>query len=290
LIIYKIVNSVNGKIYVGITTRGLNTRWQEHLQNSKTVDYAIYRAMRKYGIAAFSIEMVDEAADIDDLLVKESGWIQKFDSMNPSKGYNMIRQDDHLKFFTEEVKIKIGDANRKRMAEMSPTEKAAIYAKSSRTRQGERRKNGAKYVGVHKNKKVNSWVSEITLGDTKFRKSFQDDFSAAEAYDRMALYIYGAEAKINFEERRSKYLSEDLEAFASLYASPSRKGRRSKNGYHFNKLPNETKRDAIKSVQTLLENAGAEDAHKLALILTDPIYFYNGDLIENSDFLLKWGE
>jgi len=290
LIIYKIVNTANGKTYIGITTRCLDARWQEHLHNSKTLDYAIYRAMRKYGTSAFLVEVIEETNDIDELLTKESTWIQKFDSMNPLKGYNMIRQDDHLKFFTDEVKIKISETNRRRMAQMSPSEKAALYAKSGISRQGERRAKGAKHVGVHKNGEVDSWVTEISIGNKRFRKSFATEQSAAEAYDKMALYLYGPDAKINFNTMRSAYLSEDLEAFAVLFATPARMGRRSKHGYHFDRLPEETKPIAIKNVQILLEKHGTQNAHTLARLLTDPVYSYGGDIVENPDFLLKWGD
>lgn len=36
MIIYKITNTVNGKVYVGLTTTTLCNRWCKHKQDSKT--------------------------------------------------------------------------------------------------------------------------------------------------------------------------------------------------------------------------------------------------------------
>lgn len=47
--IYVIFNSVNNKPYVGITIQGYLKRFKKHKECAKRgVDYALYRAMRKY--------------------------------------------------------------------------------------------------------------------------------------------------------------------------------------------------------------------------------------------------
>lgn len=55
--IYVISNKVNPKRYVGLTERSIDWRWNEHLRDAykKNPDgsyfknYALYKAMRKYG-------------------------------------------------------------------------------------------------------------------------------------------------------------------------------------------------------------------------------------------------
>ena len=58
--IYVIFNSVNNKPYVGITIQGYLKRFKKHKECAKRgVDYALYRAMRKYGIEKFWIKELD---------------------------------------------------------------------------------------------------------------------------------------------------------------------------------------------------------------------------------------
>ena len=88
--IYKINNSVNDKIYIGQTIQPLKNRWSsyvsETLKNKKT--RPIIKAMRRYGVDKFSIEIIDTAGTIEDLDEKEIYWIKYYDSCNPKKGYN----------------------------------------------------------------------------------------------------------------------------------------------------------------------------------------------------------
>ena len=58
--IYKITNSINNKIYIGQTARTLNIRWKEHKVASISSDRPLYKAMRKYGIDNFHIEIIEE--------------------------------------------------------------------------------------------------------------------------------------------------------------------------------------------------------------------------------------
>lgn len=85
--IYKIENKITKKVYIGQST-DIEKRWKDHINNYKTsrYNYAIYRAMNKYGIENFSFEILEEC-DINQLSIREKYWIQYFDSYN--NGYNM---------------------------------------------------------------------------------------------------------------------------------------------------------------------------------------------------------
>lgn len=83
--IYKISNDINNKVYVGQTNRSISIRWQEHCKNYQTIDYPIYRAMRKYGINHFFIEQIEEC-NSEDINEKEKFWIKFYDSYK--NGYN----------------------------------------------------------------------------------------------------------------------------------------------------------------------------------------------------------
>lgn len=90
MFVYKITNSVNGKVYIGITTKSVRSRWKAHLCNAfvKNVNYYLYKAMRKYGKEAFSIETIHEAESLVDLLEAEKRFITECNSYATANGYN----------------------------------------------------------------------------------------------------------------------------------------------------------------------------------------------------------
>lgn len=89
-IIYKLTNQINGKVYIGLTTRSLEERLRQHHYDARHgKDRPLYRAMRKYGEDAFTSEIIDKAETLDELKQKEQYWIQKYNSYAAEgKGYN----------------------------------------------------------------------------------------------------------------------------------------------------------------------------------------------------------
>lgn len=86
--IYKITNLINQKAYIGKTMFNIEKRWKEHQKESKTQrsqNRPLYRAMNKYGVENFSIEVLEEV-DINELSIKEIYWIGYYDTYN--NGYN----------------------------------------------------------------------------------------------------------------------------------------------------------------------------------------------------------
>ena len=84
--IYKITNTTNGKCYIG-QSRDIEARWAKHLSSYKSYpEWELYRAFKKYGIGAFSFEVIEECT-IEELNEREIYWIAHFDSFN--NGYNM---------------------------------------------------------------------------------------------------------------------------------------------------------------------------------------------------------
>ena len=85
--VYKIVNKVNGKIYVGQTTEKLSQRFNRHMGYQKDdKDTKFYRAIRKYGKSNFYIELIEEVENLDELNIREEYWIRKLDTVE--NGYN----------------------------------------------------------------------------------------------------------------------------------------------------------------------------------------------------------
>lgn len=114
MIIYEALNIINNKRYIGQTVQTLHKRKLQHInsikyKNSKCV--AFVRAMEKYGVENFKWRIVDDAETLEELDKKESYWIEYYDTTNPNKGYN-LKGGGHNPYLTEEVKKKIGDAQR----------------------------------------------------------------------------------------------------------------------------------------------------------------------------------
>jgi len=99
--IYKIVNSVNDKIYVGSTQlQYLSKRMGHHRENclklSNNLCGKLYPAMMEYGVDKFKIILLETIlfTDKEQLKSKEYDWIVKLDSVN--NGYNTIYKDGKL--------------------------------------------------------------------------------------------------------------------------------------------------------------------------------------------------
>ena len=98
-VIYKITNIVNGKIYIGQTTRenGFDDRYKGGLEKT-THNKHLKRAIKKYGIENFNIcKTFDIAFSKEELDIKEDCWISIYNSMNPKYGYNKQTGGSHGK-------------------------------------------------------------------------------------------------------------------------------------------------------------------------------------------------
>jgi group I intron endonuclease len=85
-LVYKVTNNLNGKVYIGYTTRTLKQRWAEHSAPSR-VTTVLHKAIKKYGKENFSIEEVFVSSCIKTILDKEKELISQYNSFN-SGGYN----------------------------------------------------------------------------------------------------------------------------------------------------------------------------------------------------------
>ena len=86
--IYKITNQINGKVYIGQSTRSVPERFHRHIQDamSERLDTHFARAIRRYGPDNFTVEVIDTAENQDELNRKEQYWIRHYDSV--CHGYN----------------------------------------------------------------------------------------------------------------------------------------------------------------------------------------------------------
>lgn len=105
--IYRVQNVVTGKSYIGCTSQGMDTRWRDHIKDSKNeaLNSKFYAAIRKYGVKDWIRgEIVN---NVPKMFVSafEKYWINYYDSV--LNGYNI----SYGGISPTNVKLPSGDAH-----------------------------------------------------------------------------------------------------------------------------------------------------------------------------------
>lgn len=103
MIVYKITNLVNNKIYIGQTKAALTTRWSQHISKHSTCTY-LKRAIKKYGKDNFKITIICTASSQEELNHREALCIRLFNTLAPS-GYNLMVHS-HITEISAETRLK----------------------------------------------------------------------------------------------------------------------------------------------------------------------------------------
>ena len=122
MLVYLVVNNINKKIYVGKHNgKTVDKRWKFHCW-SALVDGSklpLHRAIRKYGVEAFSVSLLGRASTPDKLNELERKFIKELKANQKGVGYNMTAGGDGgLGFkWTPAMKKSLSEA---RMGEANP--------------------------------------------------------------------------------------------------------------------------------------------------------------------------
>jgi group I intron endonuclease len=112
--IYKITNTINNKLYIGCASN-IRTRVNGHLYDLRKGIHSntyLQKAWNKYGKENFIFEMI-EKCDITDLHAKEHYWVNEFNCLDRSIGYNLKPTDPNgCSIHSEETKEKLRIANK----------------------------------------------------------------------------------------------------------------------------------------------------------------------------------
>lgn len=110
--VYCIINTINNKKYIGITTQGIYERFRKHkIEATSGSDRYLCKAFRKYGVDSFEIKLIDDSAKtFEELKKQEVAYISQFDTFIPN-GYNMTIGGDGTmgRKHTDEAKKKISE-------------------------------------------------------------------------------------------------------------------------------------------------------------------------------------
>lgn len=190
--VYLLINTINGKLYVGKTRRTLEKRAEGHRHspnNPRAKNTYIARAIAKYGFDNFKMELLEECDDEEHMQEREVYWILNKKSYISNIGYNLkTEKDGGTEFLDDEKKLAISRANRrnKRPASESP-------------------------YGICVAKDRNKFCSKVNhLGD-RFYRFFDNLADAQESSDKLVYYFFNDDKiKYNFPEKVNKYTEDDL--------------------------------------------------------------------------------
>jgi len=129
--IYKFTHIETGRSYIGQTIQDPNRRRLEHICDSRHTprEYHFHNALRKYGIDAFTFEIIAEATTLVGLNSLEEQFVEQFDSIN--NGFN-IRQPGDNKLHSEESKKRMSEAQKAAHARRR-TEGKDTFVKTKKT-------------------------------------------------------------------------------------------------------------------------------------------------------------
>jgi len=91
MIIYKLTSPSNNS-YIGLTEKELSHRLNQHCNEAKYKKTMLNKALSKYPIDQWNIEILEECENRDQLIEKEKYYINEFDTYN--NGYNMTLGGD----------------------------------------------------------------------------------------------------------------------------------------------------------------------------------------------------
>lgn len=218
MIIYKITNNINGKVYIGQTSKSLHKRMSYHKRCAfnYNLEYTLYKAFRKYGIDNFTWETLCECSDINEMNEKEIHFIEQYKSFG-QQGYNMTSGGEGMIGYhhTDETKDKLRESMKGRHGgENNPMFGMSGDKSPSYGRTGDK----SVWYGKHHTDKTKDKISESNKGKIRSdetKKKISESHKGLQSGDNHPLYgttggFYGKkhsnETKKKLSEINSKIL------------------------------------------------------------------------------------
>jgi len=201
-LVYKITNLISGKIYVGKTTRTIQIRWCDHCETAydkNSRKFPINRAIYKYGKENFKIEIIEECFSKRELKIRENFWIKTLNSLDNKIGYNLLYVDCSKEKAIARTKIEKAINRHQRNIKRKINQYRGVAISIPR-------------CGIGK-----TWYCHINFLGKSYKKRFGSEVMAAEAYDKLALFLYKNDAIINFPDKKDIYLKYDLQDYFSWF-------------------------------------------------------------------------
>lgn len=108
-IVYMIVNKINKKAYIGITSQTFKKRYNEGFSNHHNIHFR--NAVKKYGVKNFDVVLLEkEVEDYEQLKKLETKHIKKYKTSDKRYGYNQTLGGDGV------LGLKRSDESKKKMS------------------------------------------------------------------------------------------------------------------------------------------------------------------------------
>jgi group I intron endonuclease len=109
--IYKIVNNINNKVYIGKTQYSPILRWQQHkscLDKDGYKDRPLYKALKKYGVDNFSFSIIEETQEPETQEIKYILEYKSYVGFPDCNGYNATLGGDGKKYaFSNQEEVEL---------------------------------------------------------------------------------------------------------------------------------------------------------------------------------------
>ncbi len=167
--IYFILNSHNGKMYVGSAV-DFEKRWKNHrieLELNRHCNVYLQSAWNKYGADAFEFVIVENVADLDKLIEIEQLWIDASECCNREKGYNLcaVAGSAFGRKASEETKAKLSLAKSGHIVSAETRVKISAFHKGRKRSEETKLKLSLSHMGHKHSEEHKAKMSERMKGN-----------------------------------------------------------------------------------------------------------------------------
>lgn len=167
--IYIIRNCINDKVYIGETTMGYKARFAQHCKQSTRTQrhYKLYKAMNKYGVDKFYVELLEDNVPINKMYEKEIFYIKKYNSFydgyNSTKGGNgrLINTTIGIKYIINEYQKGKTTGDIAKIFKVNP----ATIVRTLKRYNILLRKGGSKIDLINKDEFIKMWNDGVVISD-----------------------------------------------------------------------------------------------------------------------------
>lgn len=158
---------VNGKVYVGITSRSLRARWVEHLYESRRgrSRMTVGAAIAKHGPENFTMEPICCAVSWADICCVERALIAQYECTTP-RGYNLRRGGEGIyghKPSADAIE-RSAAKHRGKPCHQNTRAAASLYHKGRKKSAETRAKIAAARLGKKHSAATRAWLSRLRMG------------------------------------------------------------------------------------------------------------------------------
>lgn len=192
MIVYKLTNNINGKVYIGITKLGIEWRFRRHvLDAQRGSEKAIHRALVKYGPENFTREILVEVDGHEEAKSLEMRYVASCRSHVNDHGYNMTAGGDGSIGFKHSQKSKEKMSRARKGRIITPEWRANLSASTKgrpKTEESNRKRSIA-HIGKTKSANHRANIRAALIGRPRPDLSGeQHGRSKLSDRDRIAIY------------------------------------------------------------------------------------------------------